>query len=507
MVAHTREIDGVPVHWTEQPGRLSASLVFRIGVRDEDFATSGLTHLVEHLAFSAIPVPDHETNGSVSLNFTEFTVDGRPDEVVESLEAVCRSLSALAEGRVDAEMLARERAVLEAEGAVGAVPFEVGVALSHRFGLKGLGLAPVQAKYLDRIGPEDVARHAAEYFTRGNAVLVLSGEPPAGLRLPLPDGPRRRPADVPALPQAGPHEYGDEGEGVTLSFPTPGPADDASLLLPLVFQVLQRRVREGLRRQEGLVYDVDAGTVLVDDRRGIAVVRVNVAPRNAAGSARRIIDELRSLRDHGATQDEVRRVIAALESDGAEPGADQAEVYETALDELVGIRHQSMAEHLAAFQAYVPGSGIGALADLEGQLLVGFTAEASPETDSPVSAELLYPPRDRVDPPAIEGAVYKRGLIARFAGAPADLKLVIGTDGLQMTMFGQTISALYSEVVGLEHERVDEGVDGVTLFLADGFQIAVLSAWFRKGSEVVERLRSAVPERLHYAAESRPEAA
>ena len=38
---------------------------------------------------------------------------------------------------------------------------------------------------------EDVARHARDYFTRGNAVLVCSGPPPESLRLPLPEGRRR----------------------------------------------------------------------------------------------------------------------------------------------------------------------------------------------------------------------------------------------------------------------------------------------------------------------------
>jgi hypothetical protein len=48
-------------------------------VRDESFATAGISHLVEHLAFAAIPVPDHEFNGEAALGITEFTFEGMPD--------------------------------------------------------------------------------------------------------------------------------------------------------------------------------------------------------------------------------------------------------------------------------------------------------------------------------------------------------------------------------------------------------------------------------------------
>lgn len=40
------DVDGVPVVWVDTPGRLHAQLVFRVGITDETFLTTGVTHLV-----------------------------------------------------------------------------------------------------------------------------------------------------------------------------------------------------------------------------------------------------------------------------------------------------------------------------------------------------------------------------------------------------------------------------------------------------------------------------
>lgn len=49
-VDHRTSTSGVPTFWTDGPGRFSAGLVFRVGRVDETLVTSGITHLVEHLA-------------------------------------------------------------------------------------------------------------------------------------------------------------------------------------------------------------------------------------------------------------------------------------------------------------------------------------------------------------------------------------------------------------------------------------------------------------------------
>ncbi|GAA3685266.1 hypothetical protein GCM10023081_23490 [Arthrobacter ginkgonis] len=494
---HSAVIEGVPVRWADQPGRFSASLVFRAGVRDETFATAGITHLVEHLAFSGIPVPDHAHNGEVKLGITEFMFEGTPEEVAESLAAICGSLSALAEGRVDEQQLARERAVLEAEGVTSPVPPEMAEALSNHYGLIGPGLAAVDEKYLDRLTAADVAKYAAGYFTRGNAVLVCSAAPPEGLRLPLPEGPRRPLLDADRVGASTPAEYVSGGTKVVLSFRIPGDHNDAAAATPLVQQALERRIHEGLRRRDGLVYGADCYGVTVDDRSALLVATIDVAPRNAAESARRVVDELRNLRDTGLTPEEVRRSTARLASDRAEPESAQGDAYQAAVAELCGQRPWLLADFAAALETYTPALTTALLADLDTTLLVGLPEEAIPD-DVNAATGVVFPPRRTQERAEVQGKVYKRGLLARFAGAPADARLVVGQAGVELTLLGETTAMPWEAIVGLEREPFDAGVEGITLYTRDAFQFAFLSAWFRRGEEAVTRIRAAVPERLQF---------
>ncbi|MCG2622934.1 insulinase family protein [Arthrobacter sp. I2-34] len=495
MTIHSAVVDGVPVRWTEQPGRFAASLVFRCGVRDETFGTAGITHLVEHLAFAAIPVPDHEFNGQVALGITEFTFEGAPGEVARSLAAVCGSLSALAEGRIDEPMLARERAVLEAEGRTTPIPAEIAEALSNHYGLAGPGLAAVEEKYLDRLTAADVSRHAAEYFTRGNAVLVCTAAPPAGLRLPLPEGPRRPLRAAARVVARGPAEYASGGTQLVLSFQVPGDQDDTAGIAPLVCRTLERRIHEGLRRRDGLVYGAACSGVTVDDHSGLMVATIDVAPRNAAEAAGRVIDELRSLRDAGISPEEARRAAVRLASDRAEPGAEQDDAYQTAVAELCGQRPWRWDDVAAAVRNYTPALTASLLADLDSTLLVGLPAEAIPE-DVDARTGVVFPPRRTEEKTHVQGRTYKRGLMARFAGVPEDTRLVVGEEGLVLTLLGETTAMPWEAIVGLEREPIAGGAEGITLYTRDAFQLGFVSAWFRRGDDAVTQIRSAVPERL-----------
>ena len=497
---HSSVVDDVPVRWTDQPGRFGASLVFRVGVRDETFGTAGITHLVEHLAFSGAPVPNHDSNGEVALGITEFTFDGTPTEVAESLNAVCESLSALASGRVDGSMLAKELNIMEAEGATSPVPPEMAEALTNHYGLSGPGMAFVDEKYLDRLGTEDVARHAATYFTRGNAVLVCTAEPPADLRLPLPDGPRRPLGAAHRIGSPGPAEYVSGGTELVISFMIPGNADGATGVDHLVQQSLERRIHEGLRREHGLVYGAACSTVTVDDNSSLFVATINVAPRNAAEAAGRVIDELRALRDTGLTPEEIARLSAILSSDRAEPGSEQTEAYQCAVSELCGQRPWFWKDIAESLETYTPQLTAKHLACLESTLLVGLPEEAIPE-EVDERTGVVFPPRRSETKTGLQGEVYKRGLLARFAGAPADARLVVGREGVELTVFGDTTAVHWEGIVGMERGLLDGGPELITLYTLDAFQLEFLSAWFRRGEDAVSRIRAAVPDHLQRVAD------
>jgi hypothetical protein len=176
------EIDGVPTFWMAGPPPLSAELIFGTGRRDEPFARAGITHLIEHLVMSALDRRHHFHNASVSIGSTSFTASGRPDAVRDFLHDVCAAIRELPTGRLEIE-----RRILAAEGPRVSM---LGCHLLMRYGLRGPGLAGADPPAVDQIGAAEVRGWAARELVRSNAVLALSGPPPDGLRLELPDGPR-----------------------------------------------------------------------------------------------------------------------------------------------------------------------------------------------------------------------------------------------------------------------------------------------------------------------------
>lgn len=496
-----RIIDGVPVHWTEQPGRFRASLVFRVGVRDESFSSAGLTHLVEHLAFATIPMLDHEANGEVGLTLTEFTFEGTQIEVANSLSAICASLGELAAGHIDPLVFEREKSILEAEGETSAVPPEVGEALSNHYGLAGPGLASASENYLDQIAIDELVLHAKTFFTQANAVLVCSSAPPDNLHLPLPSGKRRPIKPASPVTAGGPAEYASGGSRPVISFRIPGSSTEAAGALPLLDCTLDRRVHDLLRRRDGLVYGCEVSTANVDEGSSLTVVVLDVAPRNAVEAVRRTVAQLRSLRDDGPTEDETRRAVARLAADSEEPGSNHADAYDAAVCQLLDQRAWSYADYLAALTSDASSHTTALLWDLESSLLVGLPEEIIPDDADP-STGVIYPARDSSPFPTFKGAVYKRGLIARFAGAPADARLIVGDAGCSLTVFGHTTGVRWEDVVGVEREVLDEGVEAISLFTRDAFQLSFPSAWFRRGHEAVASILRAVPERLQYVAKA-----
>lgn len=494
-------VDGVPLHWTEQPGRFHASLVFRVGVRDESFSTAGLTHLVEHLAFATIAVPDHEFNGEVGLSLTEFTFEGATSEVVQSLAAICSSLANLAAGRIDPRTFKREKAILEAEGGTSSVPGEVAEALSNHYGLTGPGLASAAEDFLDQITIDDVARHAYTYFNRANVVLVCSSAPPEGLTFPLPDGSWQGMKAAPPLVETRPAEYASGGSRPVISFRVPGSDTDTAAALPLMEQTVNRRFHDNLRRRDGMAYGCEISSVNIDGDTSLAVIALEVAPRNAVEAVRRTLTELRSLRDQGPTADEIRRTMASLSSDAEEPGSDHVDAFEAAVCNLLDQRTWTFPDYINALASQAQSLPSAYLADMDSTLLVGLPEDVIPDDADPTIG-VLYPARAGTPTTPIQGTTYKRGLIARFAGAPADARLVVGDDGCVFTAYGLTTQVRWQDVVALERETLEEDIEAITLYSRDAFQLSFPAPWFRRGQVAVEAILRAVPRRLHFWAAS-----
>ena len=187
---HWTEVDHVPAVWADAGPPLRAGLLFRAGHADETLATLGRTHLIEHLAFSAMNDELHRHNGIVDATITGFFTVGHPGDVSAFLAKVCDALSSLPAGRLE-----DEKRVLAAESAARSRDV-CSQLLMWRYGAAGHGLAAMPEFGLRMATLEPLQEYAARRFTRGNAVLWLTGPPPDDLRLRLPQGPKR---PLPAL--------------------------------------------------------------------------------------------------------------------------------------------------------------------------------------------------------------------------------------------------------------------------------------------------------------------
>lgn len=346
------EIDGVPVFTARGPERVTAALVFGVGIRDETYATLGITHLVEHLVMGALPKSHLECNAMVDVETTTFMATGRPEAVAAFLEGVCRALAHLPTQRI-----ALETGVLEAENCPGAHP-TAAVLWGARFRLSGPGLTVAGGGVPGFLTQQQVLDHVRRWFVRRNATLVWHGPPPEGLRLPLLEGWRMvRPVPRPR-PQTGPVWTTGPTAGVGLLVRSDDPADVA---LDVALDVLEERVRDVARHQRGLSYAVDSLSVDTGDGRELAVL-VDARDGQEAEVARLLWDAYRGLADRGPTWAEVAHAVGGrLESVQGRDDAVAADLGRAALDELADRPARTSAELLAAWQDVTPEAVTAAL--------------------------------------------------------------------------------------------------------------------------------------------------
>lgn len=162
---------------------ISAGLMFRVGRADETLATTGITHLVEHLSLHEHGLGDLHYNGSTDNCFTHFHVAGTEADVVAYLNGVCAELNDLPLERLETE---KEILHTEAEGRGGGPAPAMAL---YRYGAQGFGLASYDEMGLPNATPDALRQWVGKWFTRENAVLwITSDRIPEGLDLTLAPG-------------------------------------------------------------------------------------------------------------------------------------------------------------------------------------------------------------------------------------------------------------------------------------------------------------------------------
>ncbi|MFG2979219.1 M16 family metallopeptidase [Streptomyces sp. NPDC048331] len=282
----TTVVNGIRTVLAPRSGPLTAGLLFRVGRADETLATSGITHLVEHLALHHHGLGDLHYNGATALTYTHFHVHGTPADVVAYLNGVCAALHDLPMDRLDTE-----KEILRTEAA-GSGSGPVQASALWRYGSRSFGLAGYAELGLHGITADDVRAWARTRFTAENAVLWITGDTvPEGLDLTLPTGEwHPTPEATSALPTTPAWFPGEDGALVLTS------VLPRSTAASLFADVLGKELFRALRQKGGYSYTAAAEYTPRDTDSATVVAYADALPQKQDAMVGAFVDVLAKLR-------------------------------------------------------------------------------------------------------------------------------------------------------------------------------------------------------------------
>jgi hypothetical protein len=249
------------------------------------------------------------------------------DEVLAWLRRCTEALADLPLDRLSVErrILRAEEAGRESSGILPRL-FEM------RFGAACYGLANYRELGLRWLGEEEVAAWARERFTRANAAMWMTGEPPDGLELALRDGERLPPPPLDPLPgqegcrfQAG----GTGGLGV-------GGMGERSTALSAAMAIAYERLYAQLRRKLGLVYEPWAGYDILGPHHAHVLMGAECTDEQAAKVADEVWRLTGELGEHGVTREEIEQYLRGFRQVEHEPGAELHALDHAVAQQLLG---------------------------------------------------------------------------------------------------------------------------------------------------------------------------
>ncbi|MFD7786644.1 M16 family metallopeptidase [Streptomyces nojiriensis] len=337
----TTTVDGVRTLLAPRSGPVTAGLLFRVGRADETLATSGITHLVEHLALHRHGLSDLHYNGATAAAYTLFAVTGTAADVVEYLNGVCAALRDL-----PVERLETEKEILRTEAAGRGRGPGHGMDL-WRYGARSYGLVDYAETGLPAITAEDVRDWARTRFTAGNAVLWMTSDTlPEGLDLTLPAGEwLSAPEPTSALPATPAHFHGDAG-GVVLTSVLP-----RSTAARLFAEVLGKELFRELRQKGGYSYTAAAEYHPRDTGHATVIAYADALPAKQDALVGAFVDVLAKLRAGRIEQADLDSVRASALAQFDSPELAAAMLPGTAMDLLMRHGHLAVAGARAEIEA------------------------------------------------------------------------------------------------------------------------------------------------------------
>jgi zinc protease len=465
-VIRRTEVDGIPTLWTPAPGPLTGALHFRVGRVDEARPIAGITHLVEHLAFHELLDTQYEHGGFVDVGRTVFHASGHPHEVAEFLGRIVANLDALPLDRLE-----HERGVLVQEANERGAGSVDGHLRWLRFGPVDHGIVDGAEVGLDWLGAEPVAAWRRTRFTRDNAALFFTGEPPADLRLPLAAGHRYPP--VPAVPSPDiewPAWTRWDRDGVGMSL-----VGARSSGLSMLTWILERRLKRVLRHELGAVYDVSAAydPITADDAH--IFVYTECAPERAIVVRDAMASTLADLATAGPTEEELAREIDGFERQFLDPGAGVATLDIGVFDILHG------GEVILPADAYARRRGVTIEAARDVAATVRATALLASPTDAPPDG---FRALRETSVSEVRGREIGRSG-RHLPGRGPKERLIIGDEGVTLRYGDGTCTTVrYAELVTSHHLSNTSR----RLLARDGFGFTVDAADWKDGASLIPEL-------------------
>ncbi|MDQ0794511.1 pitrilysin family protein [Streptomyces sp. B1I3] len=438
------EVDGIRTVLAAGSGPVTAGLFFRVGVADETLATTGITHLVEHLALHRHGLSDLHYNGATAATYTLFHATGTPEEVVTYLNGVCAALRDLPLERLETE---REILRTEAAGRNRGPNHQLPL---WRYGAQGYGLSSYAEHGTWHLTADAVRDWARTRFTRDNAVLwITTASVPEGLDLTLPAGtPHPLPAPTSALPVTPAYITGNDG-GVVLDGIV-----RRSTAASLFAEVLSRALYTDLRQKGGYSYVADADYSPRDNDFASITAFADALPKKQDAVVGGFVDALARLRAGTIEQTELDSARAKFLKQYDTPDLGAARLPSYALNLLTGHRNLTPDEHRAELAAVTLDDLREVARELHSTALLqvpgrgadwaGFTAAPQWSTDTPTASGTRHPGLEdsstslTVAPDAVSLTTPSGQVVIRYADCAALLvhpdggRHLTGLDGFQI---------------------------------------------------------------------------
>lgn len=430
----------------------------------------GITHLIEHLALFPLSDREYEYNGMVSPMFTEFYCEGEPEEVVDFLNSVIDSLDHLNFDRLDDELR-----VLSIEmNDFGPSPFSF--MAGARFGTTSLGVTHQPDFGAQNITRDDVERFRLQYFTRDNAVLFFSGEPPSGLQFDLPRGTPQRSQEITRIQHSFPARIEGPEDTIAVSFELPlNPSSSV-----LVRSLEQRLVKE-LRTNNGHSYNINGSFYGITTKHDYVFIEADIAPKDAETATKLFIDAIRDFVEHGPTREEVdaaKRFFTRLRKD---PATIASQLMSEAEALLLDIYDPSQFEQ--SMSVDVEDLKVQASTILRSAL---FLLPCIPEDVN------IYPAETSSNY-AFTGTHHKA---KRVYWVRPDIELVLNPKGISglFEQGNEVISIAYGDVTML---AINESGNGIRIWNHEDLSLGFDDTVFPNGQAIIDEIKSNVPAELH----------